>query len=66
MDPAGPPPTVPALDCSMLAHFIYDTSSLQDRLIQGAIMAGTATSVQKVSRIKSREKAGEISEIAKL
>ncbi|RSL47636.1 hypothetical protein CEP53_009846 [Fusarium sp. AF-6] len=66
MDLAGPPPTVPAHDCSMLALFIYDTSSVQDRLIQGAIMASTATGVQRVSQAKPREKAGERSEVSKL
>lgn len=50
----------------MLASFIYDTSSLQDRLIQGTIMASTATGVQKVPRTISREKTGKTSEVANL
>lgn len=51
----------------MLASFIYDTSSLQDRLVQGAIMAGTATGVQKVPRAMSPEETGkETSEVSKL
>lgn len=57
----------PVQDDSMLASFIYDTSSLQDRLIQGALMASTATGVQKVSRAKSREKTEKkTSEMARL
>ncbi|RSL57452.1 hypothetical protein CEP51_014240 [Fusarium floridanum] len=66
MDLAGSSPHVPVQDVSMLALFIYDTSSVQDRLIQGAIMAGTATGVQKVPCAKSQEKTRERSEIAKL
>ncbi|RSM17703.1 hypothetical protein CDV31_003473 [Fusarium ambrosium] len=66
MDPAGSSPHIPVKDVSMLALFIYDTSSVQDRLIQGAIMAGTATGVQKGPRAKSQEKTRERSEIAKL
>lgn len=50
----------------MLASFIYDTSSLQDRLIQGTIMAGTATDAQKVPRTMSREKTEKTPEVAKL
>ncbi|KAJ3462003.1 hypothetical protein MRS44_010556 [Fusarium solani] len=65
MDSAGPSPAVPVQDDSMLASFIYDTSSLQDRLIQGTIMAGTAIGVQKVPRTMSREKTGKTSEVAK-
>ncbi|KAM6519960.1 hypothetical protein FALCPG4_013525 [Fusarium falciforme] len=66
MDPAGVSPAVPFQDDSMLASFIYDTSSLQDRLIQGTIMVGTATGVQKVPRTMSREKTGKTLEVAKL
>ncbi|RSL69969.1 hypothetical protein CEP54_001994 [Fusarium duplospermum] len=66
MDSVSPSPAVPMQDVSMLALFIYDTSSLQDRLIQVAIMAGTATGVQKVPTAKSREKTGKRSEVAKL
>ncbi|KAJ4124337.1 hypothetical protein NW754_000037 [Fusarium falciforme] len=64
MDPAGPSPR---RDDSMLASFIYDTSSLQDRLIQCAIMAGAATGVQEVPRAMSPEETGkETSEVSKL
>ncbi|KAL2680586.1 hypothetical protein Neosp_008188 [[Neocosmospora] mangrovei] len=67
MDPAGPSPTIPVHDDSMLASFIYDTSSLQDRLIQSTIMAGTATGVRKVPRTVSQGRTGKkASEMSKL
>ncbi|KAM5348670.1 hypothetical protein ACJ41O_008494 [Fusarium nematophilum] len=54
------------VDASMLARYIYDTSSLQDRLIQGAAGPVIQSGIVKRPHAKSKQRKQKRTKAARL